>query len=359
MPFSIVKAGRKFQVIKTSTGEPLSKEPISKAMAEKQLIAVNIAESKKKRAKAYHPVQLNLTDTHRKRLVTGAGIRIDESHLCEDDKTGHLYHLTKPQMTKLKRNLLGRTYTTLKMDPEQIERNGVEGSGLFDWIKKGVDAVKGVVSNVKDRIGVVLNGRVKGTPAFRKYVETNGNKIIKKIVLTRKKIDKILDVAINALSFGQFAKNKKEAGIENAFHLGMYMTFDDGSTITLEKKSAPEFSSGGLAGLETYDLPPMRTQCSLLTFVDNFSSLGNEIWQYSASKNNCQKFVDDCLESNQSYVDYPEAAQKFVRQDAELLLKDAGVAKAAGTFLPQLQDRFNAIISGAALKRRRRLVRDI
>ena len=62
--------------------------------------------------------------------------------------------------------------------------------------------------------------------------------------LTRVPLTKMLDRAINVLSFGSWGKLKKKYGYDQMFHLSMVLRLDNNTNVSMEKLEVPTIKPG-------------------------------------------------------------------------------------------------------------------
>ena len=183
----------------------------------------------------------------------------------------------------------------------------------------------GIIGDAWKKVQVLWNGDYGKCPkAFAEWLKKNGQEQIHSIVLVRTPIHSAIEKALNAISAGRFARNKKKLQYDQLFHLGMVL---NGKWL-LEKNhvvhavSAPKHFSANSQQL------PLDGKGVVINHLiadgwraqTEVSGDKDAYWTYSASRSNCQSFVHYSLAG--SGLD-TAASRAFVLQDAKQLL--AGV----------------------------------
>jgi hypothetical protein len=194
----------------------------------------------------------------------------------------------------------------------QMKRHPVHGRGVIQAIR---DAAGRLVDRVKSALFFPPNKLPGGSQ--RLY---NGwaDRQINRIVIGREPVQGIIQKVINWISGGDYKRKLDELGYDTAYHLYMVLCFTDGSYLQLEKNARVTLSksSGPPAGGITIDVKPPVTLGAL--FSVTLKAIGDhEFFQYSADKNNCQKFLNDVLRANGLST---AASTKFIMQDAKALI---------------------------------------
>lgn len=183
-----------------------------------------------------------------------------------------------------------------------------------------VSTVKEVAGKVVKRVSDIFQGmRQRASPSIRQWLEKNGEKKIKKIVVGRKPIQSGVEKVANLLSLGKYEANKKSLGYDKMFHLFMIITLDDGSSIKLEKEEVPKLTISSDAGPDKIEVQK-QPNVSMNEFIKNAETKagGTKLWVYDPISQNCQYFVKWCLQGSNLLT--PEV-EKFVMQDANKVIE--------------------------------------
>jgi len=265
--------------------------------------------------------------------------------------------LTKPQLYKIAikhKKIHGRGVS--KLTKKQLEKlvlglteNKQVGAGIIDDIKKFGSKV---IDKIKQTFFFPPNKLPGGSQrTFNKY---KGNKIVS-IQVARTPLQSAITKAANWISGGKFEEKVKELGYDNVFHLFMKVKLDNGKTLILEKnerinldESSPTFSA------DTKQINvPIQSPIVLDEFMEKTRKMlgDHDFFQYSASNNNCQKFIKSLLQANGLLTD---PIEKFIMQDAgELFSSLPSFASAIAQGLTDLGGKVSQLISGQGKRKKR------
>lgn len=205
-------------------------------------------------------------------------------------------------------------------DGEEIIKATFEGEPTFESKQQ---RGKGIFQRVKD----VLKGkRYDYPPSARVLLKSHGDEIIKEIMVYKKPIKKFFDTLLNVLSLGQFRRNIKEAGYDNAMHLWMKVRTDKGTSILMEKNHVLKIKqeAWGASDSTASVSIPVKGSISVKDFLNRaLEKYGKEaFFIYSSDKNNCQMFLLHLLSASGMGN---EESKKFIHQDAEQFYKNTGL----------------------------------
>ena len=191
------------------------------------------------------------------------------------------------------------------------EYSHLQGSGIGDFLKKGIEKVKDVF-----RPTYKLNN------ISTKTLNLYGNKTISSMSVYRTPIQSMINIALNLLSFGKFEEVKKKYGYDTLFHLALVCVID-GKNVIVEKNEVINISTSYTVTSDTETMP-VSTGGKLLTLsrmLENTKKyMGDtKFYQYDASNNNCQDFIIAILNSNNLLT---PLVNTFVKQNTEELLKE-------------------------------------
>ena len=188
----------------------------------------------------------------------------------------------------------------------------LEGSGIKDIFNK----VKNKVVNIfKPRLDGYNN---KSTRNLKKY----GNIEIKSMTIYRTPIMKILDKALNVLSFNKFDTLKKKYNFDELFHLALIVNIGD-KNIVIEKNEVINIDTSYKTNdkTETFNIDLDNKKFTINEMLTKGrEKYGDKIWfSYNAFSNNCQYFIKYCLEAVNLYN---EKEKEFIFQDLSELSKE-------------------------------------
>lgn len=240
-----------------------------------------------------------------------------------------------------------------KMKKHELEQ-ALKGEGLWDWIPVVKDKVKQYIEKIpkpiKDGISYVFN-KSKNISSFnkkaKKTLEEYGNKEIKDIKIFKEKIDGLVRKAISVISDSH----------GNLYHVGFFITLDDGTKITLDKNHVVGVNVGSPVQntTEVIDVDLKGKHITLNEFVDKtIATVGkDQFFEYNAlGGRNCQNFVVDNLRSNGLLNKYYE---NWTLQSLQDLKEKSRLGEDTEAVVKGLTDTRNAIdnLTGFGVKRRR------
>ena len=185
--------------------------------------------------------------------------------------------------------------------------------------------IKDAWSGVKQRVEQVRQNffPAKKLPApvqvlFDKY---KNNKVIS-AQIRREPIFAIIDKVINLISGGKFDEAKKEQGYDKMFHLSLILTLDNGVRLLTEKNERINMITSwkDTDKIEYLNVGSILNQPTLEQFFNNTEkAIGDHrFFTYNAFDQNCQRFIADLLQSNNSLSDN---SKNFILQDAQSIVK--------------------------------------
>jgi hypothetical protein len=227
--------------------------------------------------------------------------------------------------------------------------NLLQGSGFFDSIKQKL-------SGVVDKF---LPMRQAGVlpPDIRKWLEQNGNKLVKSMTIIRVPVASYVNIMLQALTLGKFKQALNKLGYDKALHLRLQFTLDDNSQWYIEKNEVISLSKYTGKAKEQEDMPVSvyggnLTMNEILNNTREF--MGNENFsRYSSDKLNCQNFILSILQANkllnQEYKD-------FILQDAEAIFQNLpSYARVASQKITDFAARVNRFIKGEGKRKQNKM----
>jgi hypothetical protein len=217
------------------------------------------------------------------------------------------------------------------------------GSGLIDNLKK--------VAHVT---GKLVFGDNSYPPFIKSLLQRFGNENVDSIEIVREPIQKTVHVLLNALSLGKFQDNIRRLNYDQVYHLFLHVRLSNNRFIRIEKNERLSLKeSQPLTGNDNHmKVTGIPQVLSLNTLMQNTREfMGKDFFPYSASTNNCQRFVTSVLKANQLLT--PEYS-KFINQDAEELFRGASKLKSIADKVTNLGAKVDIIRRGGNINRRHR-----
>jgi hypothetical protein len=183
----------------------------------------------------------------------------------------------------------------------------LEGEGLFDFFKKGVEKVK---EFFKPRLDSYNN---TSTNTINQY----GDIPIKSLTIYRTPISSLLNTALNFISMGKWNELRQKYGFDQLFHLALVANVGIKNVI-IEKNEAINVSTSYKTSkdTETFNIPLENKVITVREMLEKArKAVGDKtFFDYDAFTNNCQFFIRYLLESVGLYS---EDAKKFLFQDIQ------------------------------------------
>jgi len=204
---------------------------------------------------------------------------------------------------------------------------------LSEGISKGVSKIKEILFFPPDKL----------PPSSEKVYKRHAKKKIKFIQVRRVPLQSIIRKFLNLVSFGALERKLKSLNYDEIFHLSLYITFEDGKDITVEKNQriniTEDYPYKGKSGLQGKDVDPnllgMTLEELLAKALEKMGKLN--FFQYSAQNRNCQDFTNGILDANGlNNADL----RKFIKQDATSIFES----------LPEFMKDFSQAITDTAGK---------
>lgn len=184
----------------------------------------------------------------------------------------------------------------------------------------------------------------------KKILSQYGDKPIRKIVIMRNPLQKFINVALNAMTLGQWQKAVNEYGYDNMFHLYCIVFIDGGVQIKVEKNEIIniEIVSGNInyvAGQYLWLTQPIPSGLTLNQMLQRTRAKMGEglYWNYSAfAPNNCQTFITYFLDSNGLLTN---VEKNFIDQNVQNIAKGAifKPVKAVSDVVTGIASRFRTL----------------
>lgn len=218
-----------------------------------------------------------------------------------------------------KQKFISKSYRTKKINKEisliygklKPEFMHLEGSGIFDFFKKGVDKVKEFFSPRLDDFN----------NTSKKTLKAYGDLPIKSLTIYRTPINSLIDTALNAISFGKFGELKKKYGFDKLFHLALVANVGD-KNIIIEKNETVNIDTSykTSSDTQTFNILLGGRNITINQMLETArKKVGDKtFFDYHYMLNNCQFFIRYLLEGQGLYS---KQAETFLFQDVEGIYK--------------------------------------
>jgi len=176
--------------------------------------------------------------------------------------------------------------------------------------------------NNKNRTGIIFNTKVYKA-SVRNILNEMGADEIERIYIKRTPLSKVIQLALNVLSFGDFNKRLRDLPYDKLYHLRMDIETVKGKRYTLEKNETINMTRRPTTSKDTDSilvntLKEGTTTNELLNKTKDFMG-EDKFYSYSAKNNNCQDFIMGILNANNLTT---RELKNFVKQDTTSLFTD-------------------------------------
>ena len=235
---------------------------------------------------------------------------------------------------------------------QQFAENAVDKAGDFadTAIEKGAEFGQKAIEKTSDYVDTVMYGRGDYPPKVRDLIAKYGDKVIRSIVIDRTPVQAVLKGALNVISKGAFLKRLGRTPYDEIFHLRIDITFDDNSTIALEKNEVINMYTNPVKkeGGEQKQVERMPAGITLNKLLEGGQKLqGNKWFGYSAYNNNCQDFILALLKGSGIGT---EQDYNFVKQDTSSLFKGDSFLRKFSNTVTKIGAKANEITQGSGIE---------
>ena len=160
-----------------------------------------------------------------------------------------------------------------------------------------------------------------------------GQEYVQEVDICRTPLSKIAEIVTRIGSLGKLDELREQGLYDKLFHLNMNIHLTNGTIIGLEKNQRPAIAIGGFPmNSDTVCEKVDRLDIKLLTLIENgekkcLSNGNKNFWRYTY-RDNCQKFINDIVTSNNIHH-----LSKFIMQDIEEILTNKHVKKLSKYFI--------------------------
>jgi hypothetical protein len=161
-----------------------------------------------------------------------------------------------------------------------------------------------------------LNQRPK---AINDYLKLNGNKKLRRIIVSRKPVSAKIQYVANLVTLGGWTENMKKLNYDDVYHLFMLVELDDGTLFKLEKNSRVDITlNDNKLGDTMINIDNIDS-----TLNDMFNNAEQKyglerIYRYDPFKTNCQMLLVDLISAINKIT--PEL-KTYIMQTASSLIE--------------------------------------
>jgi len=240
-----------------------------------------------------------------------------------------------------------------KISIQQRQTKVSNGRGLMNVIKDAKQRFKNIGKSIIDIPQVVLQNPSRLNQQARNNLSQFGDIEITQMEVCRTPVQKLIQIALNVVSLGEFQKRIENADFDDIFHLYLVITLKDGNVFTLEKNAIIELNQvSNTFHRDKSECRNIQINRDNITLKDLLTKtelqMGNRFYTYSAKNNNCQEFVIQILKSNQLG---DENIYDFIKQDTKQLFKDDSYLRKLSNSVTSIGEKASTIFIGRGIEK--------
>ena len=190
---------------------------------------------------------------------------------------------------------------------KRTTKRKLKGEGIIDWAKNAYRVVRNPTQALSQ-----MPKQVSDT--LKKY----GDFTVREVIVGRTKVLKVVQTLLNAMTLGNFNKEKQKYGYDDIYHLYAVLVLDNGVKLITERNQRIVLTEDTNNRDNVSDKISISTNIKLSQLFQNaINADGDKIWRYDSLSNNCQNFITSLLR-NSGYL--TEEANTFINQKVDNLL---------------------------------------
>ena len=240
-----------------------------------------------------------------------------------------------------------------KISIQQRQTKVSNGRGLMNVIKEAKQRFKNIGKSIIDIPQVVLQNPSRLNQQARNNLDLFGDIEITNLKVCRTPVQKLVQMALNVVSLGEFQKRIENSDYDDIFHLYLVITLKDGNVFTLEKNAIIELNQvSNTFHREKSECRNIQINRDNITLKDLLTKteqqMGNRFYTYSAKNNNCQEFVIQILKSNNLGN---ENIYDFVKQDTKQLFVNDSYLRKLSNSVTSIGEKASTIFMGQGIEK--------
>ena len=220
---------------------------------------------------------------------------------------------------------------------KRTTKRKLKGEGIIDWAKNAYRVVRNPTQALSQ-----MPKQVSDT--LKKY----GDFTVREVIVGRTKVQKVVQTLLNAMTLGNFNKEKQKYGYDDIYHLYAVLVLDNGVKLITERNQRIVLTEDTNNRDNVSEKISISTNIKLSQLFQNaINADGDKIWRYDSLSNNCQNFITSLLR-NSGYL--TEEANTFINQKVDNLLDPTTQNIAQKT--TDMASIFENLIKGGAIKKK-------
>ena len=220
---------------------------------------------------------------------------------------------------------------------KRTTKRKLKGEGIIDWAKNAYRVVRNPTQALSQ-----MPKQVSDT--LKKY----GEFTVREVIVGRTKVLKVVQTLLNAMTLGNFNKEKQKYGYDDIYHLYAVLVLDNGVKLITERNQRIVLTEDTNNRDNVSEKISISTNIKLNQLFQNaINADGDKIWRYDSLSNNCQNFITSLLR-NSGYL--TEEANTFINQKVDNLLDPTTQNISQKT--TDIASIFENLIKGGAIKKK-------
>ena len=225
----------------------------------------------------------------------------------------------------------------MKKTKRPATKRKLKGKGILDWAKNAYRVVRNPTQALSQ-----MPKQVSDT--LKKY----GDSTVREVIVGRTKVLKVVQTLLNAMTLGNFNREKQKYGYDDIFHLYAVLVLDNGVKLITERNQRIVLTEDTNNRDNVSEKISISTNIKLNQLFQNaIKADGDKIWRYDSLSNNCQNFITSLLR-NSGYL--TEEANTFINQKVDNLLDPTTQNIAQKT--TDMASILENLIKGGAIKKK-------
>ena len=225
----------------------------------------------------------------------------------------------------------------MKKTKRPATKRKLKGEGIIDWAKNAYRVVRNPTQALSQMPKQVSD-------SLKKY----GDSTVREVIVGRTKVQKVVQTLLNAMTLGNFNKEKQKYGYDDIYYLYAVLVLDNGVKLITERNQRIVLTEDTNNRDNVSEKISISTNIKLNQLFQNaINADGDKIWRYDSLSNNCQNFITSLLR-NSGYL--TEEANTFINQKVDNLLDPTTQSIAQKT--TDIASIFENLIKGGAIKKR-------
>ena len=233
-----------------------------------------------------------------------------------------------------------------------LEVHAISGKGWRDVLSRALEGAKKIGKHIIDKI-TSTKPRNGWSPSIRSILGKYGNSKITNIKVYRSPIKSFIHTALNWLSLGTFERNLRDAGYDQAMHLFLTITLQDGTVIRFDKNHVIEAKVVHADNTHNAEVKTVgHKNIPLNEFLNKgIDHAGQRYFHYNSRSSNCQIWIIDNLQANGLLT--PDI-KTWVLQDVDKIYKNLGLLETINQKITDTGAQLDTMVYGEGKRKKKK-----